>query len=138
MSDAWRSYRSSPNVQMPRADLGRAQWLDALAYAPDEYRASHGLSPLTEQTRSAAFKTIADESPYIDASRDFYDQGRPVQIPNFEELPKLGQQSFMQRNDAAVLANQVNGMLSGAPTQPQPSDALTALFGPSLPFLGRR
>lgn len=138
MSDAWRSYRPSPNVQMPRPDLGRSFWLDAMAYAPDEYRAANGMSPVTDQTRSAAFRTIADESPYIDASRDVFGQGRPVMIPDYAELPKLGQQSFMQRNDAAVLANQVGDMLSGKPSHAAPADALAALFGPNMPFLGQR
>jgi hypothetical protein len=67
MADYADRWRSSSNVQMPRADALRTLWLGEAALAPDNYRASYGLSMLTPETRDAVMSVYAPEQRYVTA-----------------------------------------------------------------------
>lgn len=133
MADYADRWRASPNVQVPRADALRTLWLGEAALAPDEYRASWGLSALTPETRDAALAVYGPEQPYV-GGIDYFGRGRPVQLPEPDgELLPLGQ-SFLSQNDRAVLGRDVAAMLARGPSE----DPIAAAMQSALSRLGER
>ncbi|GJE14567.1 hypothetical protein [Methylobacterium longum] len=151
MSGGYSSgYRPSANVQTVGSDPIRRSWLETASYAPDAYRAQHGLSlGLTPATRQTAMAALFSERPIdVDPSQDIFGIGRGPQIPNYaqgvEPLAFLGQasppsQAFRDQNQYALLAQDVGNALTGQPTRSEnrAGDALAFLFGTGPQTPGR-
>ena len=144
MSD-WQGYRPSPNVQTLGPDPIRRNWLTTATFAPEDYRAAHGLSTgISPTTRQTAFEALGNEMPYVDPSRDYLDVGRPTQLPSFPDggLAALGASSppprpFLQQSDDAMLGRDVGNALSGRPSFADPvGSALAAALGMYVPLGG--
>ncbi|MCJ2063243.1 hypothetical protein MKK63_11030 [Methylobacterium sp. J-088] len=124
----------------------RTRWLETIAFAPDDYRASHGLTVgLDPATRQSGLDSLINEMPYLPAGSDYLDIGRsqPHRYSgNAPALAPLGQSSppasFLQQNNDLLLGQDINASLNGQPTRGADpvGDALAALFAPQPRILG--